>query len=335
MSQEGADLPRDIDESIDHVVTATANNPVRSIKIEKSLSCSSSDKPGEPNAGLKAASPMVIGMNTKINEEGKSIAIKREEVEGGGDGADISSGVGTCRNNRKAKSDMEHALHIWTERERRKKMKNMFSTLHALLPEISGKADKATIVGEAIGYIKTLEDVVQKLEALKMERMLAAQQSAAANANAGEGSSRSQPPHHASMPVPVDGLISNMCQQQQQQQAVAVAVAAGGGGSLPLGTATPSLKTWSAPSITMTMAGMDAFIYICLPRQGVSFTTVAFVLEKHQIDVVTFTISAEPEKTLISVNARLNEESLQSTKGLTPEAKYKLAVSELMTRLAE
>lgn len=30
----------------------------------------------------------------------------------------------------------EHELHIWTERERRKKMRDMFATLHALIPKL-------------------------------------------------------------------------------------------------------------------------------------------------------------------------------------------------------
>ena len=33
----------------------------------------------------------------------------------------------------------EHEMHIWTERERRKKMRNMFSSLHALLPQLPAK----------------------------------------------------------------------------------------------------------------------------------------------------------------------------------------------------
>lgn len=33
----------------------------------------------------------------------------------------------------------EHDMHIWTERERRKKMRNMFSSLHALLPQLPAK----------------------------------------------------------------------------------------------------------------------------------------------------------------------------------------------------
>lgn len=35
--------------------------------------------------------------------------------------------------------ESEHEIHIWTERERRKKMRNMFSTLHSLLPQLPPK----------------------------------------------------------------------------------------------------------------------------------------------------------------------------------------------------
>lgn len=33
----------------------------------------------------------------------------------------------------------DHETHIWTERERRKKMRNMFAGLHALLPQLPPK----------------------------------------------------------------------------------------------------------------------------------------------------------------------------------------------------
>ncbi|EPS70340.1 hypothetical protein M569_04421, partial [Genlisea aurea] len=64
----------------------------------------------------------------------------------------------------------DHDLHIWTERERRKKMRNMFSNLHALLPHIPPKADKSTVVDEAVKYIKKLEDLAEEMEKLRAER---------------------------------------------------------------------------------------------------------------------------------------------------------------------
>lgn len=36
-------------------------------------------------------------------------------------------------------------IHIWTERERRKKMRNMFSNLHALLPQLPPKVNDTQV----------------------------------------------------------------------------------------------------------------------------------------------------------------------------------------------
>jgi len=37
--------------------------------------------------------------------------------------------------------DFDHEMHILSERERRKKMRNMFDSLHALLPELPSKVN--------------------------------------------------------------------------------------------------------------------------------------------------------------------------------------------------
>lgn len=36
----------------------------------------------------------------------------------------------------------EHEIHIWTERERRKKMRSLFENLHGLLPQLPAKVKK-------------------------------------------------------------------------------------------------------------------------------------------------------------------------------------------------
>ncbi|RWR83646.1 transcription factor bHLH95-like protein [Cinnamomum micranthum f. kanehirae] len=38
--------------------------------------------------------------------------------------------------------EQEYETHIWTERERRKKMRSMFSNLHALLPKLPPKVNE-------------------------------------------------------------------------------------------------------------------------------------------------------------------------------------------------
>jgi len=48
-----------------------------------------------------------------------------------------TSAEGNAENNRES----DHEMHIWTERERRKKMKTMFASLHALLPHVPSKVN--------------------------------------------------------------------------------------------------------------------------------------------------------------------------------------------------
>lgn len=56
---------------------------------------------------------------------------------------DKKGAKGKKRTKRNGKNHVEdspdHEIHIWTERERRKKMRDMFSKLHALLPQLPPK----------------------------------------------------------------------------------------------------------------------------------------------------------------------------------------------------
>ncbi|KAL2344795.1 hypothetical protein Fmac_006080 [Flemingia macrophylla] len=65
--------------------------------------------------------------------------------------------------------DSDHEMHLSIERERRKKMKDMYSSLQSLLPPRPSKGDKSTIVEAAVNYIKDLEQTREKLEKKKQE----------------------------------------------------------------------------------------------------------------------------------------------------------------------
>ena len=65
--------------------------------------------------------PAVAGVPGEKRSRKGGDARNKQVVDGGGSG------------------ESGHEIHIWTERERRKKMRNMFSSLHALLPQLPAK----------------------------------------------------------------------------------------------------------------------------------------------------------------------------------------------------
>lgn len=70
------------------------------------------------------------GVCNKNGKKSTSITTGEQIVkEGKGGGGGSGSGGG----------ESDHEIHIWTERERRKKMRNMFANLHALLPQLPPK----------------------------------------------------------------------------------------------------------------------------------------------------------------------------------------------------
>ncbi|KAI5385600.1 hypothetical protein KIW84_072270 [Lathyrus oleraceus] len=56
-------------------------------------------------------------------------------------------------------------------RERRKKIRNMFASLHALLPDLPSKVDKSTIVDAAVKEIKNLQQILENLEKKKKDKL--------------------------------------------------------------------------------------------------------------------------------------------------------------------
>ncbi|KAL5215282.1 hypothetical protein ABZP36_004434 [Zizania latifolia] len=372
MSQEGGNLPQDAQEIHGHTAsTITTDTPVGPAKMSCSNSSSSSGKTlvtGDENnnaVSKPAASLEVTGDVAETEGKGKSV----DEGEGGGAGD--GSNNGTCSESKsKSSSDGEgddelrdvvaaatgggsgdvkvkdaavvHALHVWTERERRKKMKTMFHRLQTLLPRLPEKSDKVTIVDEAISYIKALQGAIQRLERLKMERALE-QQLAAAAANAGEGSTPAPPPAGAAMttppPLPVITREATLADLVHGWNNAAQDAAAGGSQQLAASGARapavmpPPLQTWSGRNMTVSITGNDAFLTLSLPRRQDLVTTVLSVLEKHHIDVVTATVMTEQDCCLFSLHVQLDPAGC-SSETLTSEDKYKLAVSELMLWLS-
>ncbi|WOL15522.1 hypothetical protein Cni_G24303 [Canna indica] len=294
-------------------------------------SCTNSPTAREPPPP-PASSPMVC---KKRGRGEAAVASSSKLVEG-------KSGVG----------ESDHEIHIWTERERRKKMRNMFSTLHALLPQLTPKADKSTIVDEAVNYIKTLQQKLKDLENQKQERI---QRSNAAVITIDEPSSTSiHLQQQQQQPVQVQVLRNSPASSETtapvlrtREAFMADQVAKNWPVTINNNTSsTPaavsvarfsqSFHTWSSPNVVLSVIGEDAHISICAPRKPGLFSTVLCVMEKHKLEVVSASVSSDDHlRSMIMIHARASGHRDQFPETiLMMEEIYKLAVSEMIIRLS-
>ncbi|KAJ1686066.1 hypothetical protein LUZ63_017456 [Rhynchospora breviuscula] len=84
---------------------------------------------------------------------------KDENLEKGKDG---EGGGGRCKKNSSVQEELS-ANHVLAERRRREKLNERFIILRSLVPFVT-KMDKASILGDAIEYVKQLRKRIQELE---------------------------------------------------------------------------------------------------------------------------------------------------------------------------
>ncbi|KAG2651485.1 transcription factor bHLH95-like [Panicum virgatum] len=260
-----------------------------------------------PNAAIQGGDGSAGGGKADSGtSEGKHLATGAAAAAAAGDGSTSNKGKSTLA----AVDDGELKVHIIMERERRRRMKDKFNTLHELMPHVSNKVGKATLIGETINFIKTLEETKAQLEKKKLEQALARQ--ATAEAAAGGASSFSVPRTAHGLAALSDGWDPVPRQQP---------AAAG-----PVG-----FQTWSTPNVVLSVLNNEAVINVCVPRQRGVLTMVLSVLSKHGIDVISIQVGADDAQSFFNINTRVNGAGGENQ---SAEDIYKLAVSEIMVWLS-
>ncbi|KAL5558827.1 hypothetical protein UlMin_035038 [Ulmus minor] len=216
-----------------------------------------------------------------------------------------------------------NAMHIWTERERRKKMKNMFSILHHLLHHQlpSKQIDKSTIVDEAVKYIKTLEHTVEKLEKDRNYR------SAGMVIDGNEVPSTTTF-HPEPQQVLVETRESFLADHRQQSNNSMNSAPI----SLPVDVfpAPSKIQTWFSPNVIVNIFGDDAHISVCSPRKPGLSTTIFYILEKHHLDVVSAHISSDHCRSMYMIHAHARGANCDRFEdALSVEDIFKLAAGEM------
>ncbi|XVF39902.1 hypothetical protein PTKIN_Ptkin01aG0070100 [Pterospermum kingtungense] len=210
----------------------------------------------------------------------------------------------------------EHDMHIWTERERRKKMRNMFSSLHALLPQLPPKADKSTIVDEAVTYIKSLQQTLQTLQKQKLEKL----RSSSTVVDYDQSSiitSQVQGTESREAFLTDQGPINNYPMDIDVSP------------TFPAKVSPACFQTWFSPNVVINMCGDDAQISVCSPRKPGILTTILYILEKHQLEVVSAHISSDQHRSMYMLHVHAGGASDQFLEALSVEETFKLAAGEL------
>ncbi|KAJ7517131.1 hypothetical protein O6H91_21G011400 [Diphasiastrum complanatum] len=162
--------------------------------------------------------------------------------------------------------EQDHEFHIWTERERRKKMRSMFVTLQSMLPEASPKADKSTIVDDAICYIKLLEQKLQMLLRTKATRSNVSDKMQASRAVL------------SSLHLKTDD-----CSDKGMLN----------GSFFSFASKASVFQTWYLPNVVLNICGVDAFVNVCTTsREGLLSKIFSSVVDRHNLEVVNVQISS-------------------------------------------
>ncbi|KAK7319887.1 hypothetical protein RJT34_04615 [Clitoria ternatea] len=198
--------------------------------------------------------------------------------------------------------ESDHEMHIWTERERRKKMRNMFATLHSLLPDLPPKADKSSIVDEAVSYIKNLQQTVEKLEKQKQERLLATDSCMLIN---------SQWPHPYE-PFITDQGASDITPTTSDNKV--------------------TFRTWTSPNLVLNVCGDEAHFCIYAVKKPALLSTIAFLMHKHYLELTNCTISTIADGNAWMINAHVKRTSIAD--GIPLVESYKQAAGEIMPWIA-
>ncbi|CAB4266338.1 unnamed protein product [Prunus armeniaca] len=205
-------------------------------------------------------------------------------------------------------NESEHGMHTWTERERRKKMRDMFSSLHALLPQLPAKAYKSTIVDEAVRYIKSLEKTLQTKQKQKLDKLQRQSTSALIASNtelAGETREAFLADHlHPSKNL----MVTN---------------------AFPASLSPACFETWFSPTVVVNICGPDAQFSVCSPRKPGLLTTILYILEKHELDVVSAHISSDQYRCMYMIHAHAGGSCDHFPEALSVEDTFKLAAGEI------
>ncbi|KAL9231751.1 hypothetical protein vseg_006937 [Gypsophila vaccaria] len=223
------------------------------------------------------------------------------------DDEEVSKIKGKMKVKNVKRKEEDHGVHILTERERRKKMRDMFSNLHSLLPQLPPKADKSTVVDEAITYIKNLECTLKRLQQQKLERVTIPNK-------------------------PLSTNNDNDNDKDNYDNNIIMTTKTSTNNSAPSSSNMPAIiRTYTSSNVVLNLCGNDVQFTVYALKKPQLFTALCRVLDKYKLDVVAVHVSSDVDRSVYVLHARVSDETSDELHGqVTVEDICKHAASEMM-----
>lgn len=161
------------------------------------------------------------------------------------------------------------------------------------------QADKSTIVDEAVKYIKTLQHTHQTLEKQKFGKV---QGATIVDQEKSIITSLITSPVEAVF----DSREAYLADHQGSSVPKNLSMATNIHHSLQVPPPAASFQTWFSPNVVVNMCGDDAQISVCSPRKPGLLTTIFYILEKHNLDVVSAHVSSDRYRSMYMIHAHVS-----------------------------
>jgi hypothetical protein len=146
-------------------------------------------------------------------------------------------------------------------------------------------------VDEAVNYIKTLQNTLQKLQKQKLERLQ------------GASSFGFDPNTITSQKLSYESREAFLADQGSSNN---LAFATSSSNSLSALRNPVLFQTWTSSNVVLNICGNDAQISVCSPKKPGLLTTICYVLEKYNIEVVSTHIASDYNRNMYMIQAHVS-----------------------------
>ncbi|KAF7840826.1 transcription factor bHLH95-like [Senna tora] len=261
-------------------------------------------------------------INPNCSNNIKIIDSKEGEPEASGGG----SGDNTIKSTRRSRG--KRIMSSGSKRKRTNKMRNNFSDLHALLPHLPPQ--------EAVKYIKSMESELQKLEKENEERLKLQQIQSASTTLESPASQWLQYPYdhnNSSNNNNINGnnFVSAANTENDINNIIGTPSNNNNNNNVNYNNSLEvGFRTWFSPNVVLNTLGEMAQLCVCYPKNLRLSAIIAYVLQKHNIDVLSPYISSDHNRRFYVIQAQINGDSNEFSDRYSAEEIFLRAAEEIV-----